>query len=175
MIPLEKELSNAGIIQKRKVKLTSGYVSDFYCDHKKVFENPKLVKRITKELVHKIKDNVTCVAGTGYGGIPLATAVSLDLNLPLVLVRGEARTHGLKKNIEGYVPGPKDSVAIIEDVCTYGTSLLKIIAALKITKAKINGCYVVILRPEMKLPFAYPLHYLTKATDILKLQIDKST
>lgn len=169
MISLEQELNNACIIIRKRIKLTSGHISDFYCDHKKVFENPRLVKRIVGELTKKIKGKVTCVAGTGYGGIPLATAVSLSLNLPLVLVRGEARIHGLKKSIEGYIPGPKDSVAIIEDVCTYGTSLLKIVKALKKTKAKIAGCYVVILRPEMKLPFKYPFYYLTKASDILKL------
>lgn len=162
------DLKKANIVVRKKVKLTSGKTADFYCDFKKVYENPKLLKKVSDALALKIKNRVTCVAATGYGGIPLATAVSLKLGLPLTLVRGEKRTHGLKKQIEGYVPTAKDSVAVIEDVCTYGTSFMKIINALKRTKAKINCCYVVILRPEMSLPFKYPLTYLIRAEELLK-------
>lgn len=164
---LSNDLKNANIVVKKRIKLTSSKTSDFYFDFKKVYENPKLFKQTASVLSKKIKNRVTCIAATGYGGIPLATAVSLKLGLPLTLVRGEKRTHGLKKQIEGYIPTVKDSVVVIEDVCTYGTSLMRIIDALKRTRAKINGCYVVILRPEMKLPFKYPIYYLVKAEDIL--------
>jgi|SRR3989344_233852 len=165
---LVKDLKKADIIIKKRVKLTSGKTADFYFDFKKAYENPGLLKKISNVLALKIKGKATCIAATGYGGIPLATAVSLRLRLPLTLVRSEKRTHGLKKQIEGYAPTAKDLVAVVEDVCTYGTSLIKITDALKETKAKINGCYVVILRPEMKLPFKYPLHHLMKAEELMQ-------
>lgn len=164
---LKVDLKKANIVVKGKFKLTSGKTADFYCDFKKVYESPRILKKIAGALSKRIKGKVTCIAATGYGGVPLATAISLKLKLPLTLVRSEKRTHGLKKQIEGYMPTAKDSVAIIEDVCTYGTSLVKIIDALKITRAKINGCYIVILRPEMSLPFKYPLNCLIKAEELL--------
>lgn len=165
---LTAELKRANIIVKGKFKLTSGNTADFYCDFKKVYENPKLFRRVVGVLSKKIKGKVTCIAATGHGGIPLATLVSNKLNLPLTLIRGEKRTHGLKKKVEGYIPSVKDYVTVIDDVCTYGTSLMKAINVLKRKKAKINACYVVILRSEMKLPFKYPLYYLTKAEELLR-------
>ncbi|OGN09069.1 MAG: orotate phosphoribosyltransferase [Candidatus Yanofskybacteria bacterium RIFCSPHIGHO2_02_FULL_41_11] len=161
-------LKETEVVKRGNFTLTSGERSDFYFDFKKAYENPRLFKKISNALALKIKGKVTCIAATGYGGIPLATAVSLRLGLPLTLVRSEKRTHGLKKQIEGYVPTAKDLVAVVEDVCTYGTSLIKITDVLKETKAKINGCYVVILRPEMKLLFKYPLYHLIKAKDLLR-------
>ena len=134
---IKRELKKANIIVKKRVKLTSGKTADFYCDFKKVYENPKVLKKVADALVLKIKEKSirrtqglpTCIAATGFGGIPLATLVSTKLNLPLVLVRTEKRNHGLKKTIEGYIPTVKDSVAIVEDVCTYSTSLMKIISS----------------------------------------------
>ena len=174
---LKSDLKKSDIVVRGEVKLTSGKTSDFYCDFKKIYDNPKLLKRVVSFLAEEIKSKqlfgvtqglTTCVAAMGHGGIPLATAVSLNLNLPLTLIRGEKRTHGLKKNIEGYVPSAKDCVAIIDDVCAYGTSLTKIIDALSDTKSKISGCYVVILRPEVKLPFKYPIFHLIKAEELLR-------
>lgn len=163
---LKYNLKKANIVVKGNFQLTSGKAANFYCDFKKVYGNPKLFRQVVDALSKKIKGEGTCIVATGYGGIPLATAVSLKLNLPLTLVRSEKRTHGLKKQIEGYAPTSKDKVAIIEDVCTYGTSLMKIISALKTTKSKIHGCYVVILRPEMRLPFKFRISYLIKAEDL---------
>lgn len=113
---------------------------------KKVLGYPKASELICDELCKIIDRRTTCVASIGYGGLPLAAIVSLKLGLPLVVVREKPREHGLKNLIDGYVPTKKDRVAIVDDVFTMGTSMLKIITALAKTKAKILAGYVVVNR-----------------------------
>ena len=53
-----------------------------------------------------VKDNfadVECVAGTAVAGIAPCSFVAQQLNLPMVFVRGEAKKHGTKRQIEGSV------------------------------------------------------------------------
>ncbi len=160
-------LKKAGVINKGNFVLTSGKTSNYYFDIKKVVSDPKLLKFISSLLALKIKGRATCIASIGFGGIPLATAVSLKLNLPLVMVRNSVQSHGLGKTIEGYTPNKNDVVAVVDDVCTYGTSLKKIVKQISKTSAKISGCYVVIMRSNKKISVGAPIHYLIKAEKIM--------
>lgn len=167
MKQLARALKKEGIVNRGDFILTSGKASNCYFDMKKVVANPQLFSYIALLLSKKIKGKATCVASIGFGGIPLATAVSLKLNLPLVMVRDGVRSHGLGKTVEGYVPDKNDKVAIVDDVCTYGTSLKKIVKQISKTSAKICGCYVVVMRSNKKISVGAPIHYLVKAGEIM--------
>ena len=59
------------------------------------------------------------------GALHLATAISLNLNKPMLLPRLERKKHGLGKTIESdYSPGQK--VCLIEDIVTTGGSLARV-------------------------------------------------
>lgn len=145
---LAEELRRLKVVKKGKFVLTSGKTSNFYVDMKKVLGYPKVSELICGEFCKLVDKRATCVASIGYGGLPLAARVSLKLGLPLVVVREKPRDHGLKNLIDGYVPTEKDKVAIVDDVFTMGTSMLKIIKALEKTKAKILAGYVVVNRGD---------------------------
>jgi len=145
---LAKELKRLKIIRRGKFVLKSVEVSDFYVDMKKAFGDPKAFSLICSELCKIIDKKATCVAGSGHGGLPLATAVSLKLDLPLVLVRDKDKKHGLRKLIDGYVPDKKDKVVIIDDVFSSGTSISNTVRALSKTKSKIIAGYVVVSRGD---------------------------
>lgn len=59
--------------------------------------------------------------------MPIATVVSVDTNLPMLIRRKEPKTYGTKKLIDGeYSCG--DNVIVIEDVITSGESILETVA-----------------------------------------------
>jgi len=146
MSELVSELKKLKIIKKGKFTLKSGKVSDFYIDMKKAFGSPETFRIICDGLCRMVDKKATCVAGSGHGGLPLATAVSLRLGLPLVLVRDGLKDHGVKKIIDGYIPSKKDRIVLVDDVFTTGTCILNIISALSETKSKILAGYVVVNR-----------------------------
>lgn len=162
---LAEELRNLGIVKKGKFILTSGKISDFYIDMKKVLGHPKTSEIICDELCKVIDKQTTCVASIGYGGLPLAARVSLKLKLPLVVVREKPLKHGLKNRIDGYIPTNRDKVAMVDDIFTMGTSMAKIIKALSKTQAKVVGGYVVVNRGEVS-KFIVPIKSLLTRKDL---------
>lgn len=165
MITLAAELKKLKIVKKGRFTLTSGKTSDFYVDVKKVLGYPAASEFVCSELCKIIDNKATCIASIGYGRLPLASRVSLKLGLPLVVVREKPRKHGLGNLIDGYFPIEKDGVAIVDDVFTTGTSMLKIIKALSKTKVKILSGYVVVSRGDHK-NFKIPIKSLLAAQEL---------
>ena len=82
----------------------SGWKSPIYCDNRISLSYPKIRDDITAQLVNKIKstfDKIDTIAGVATAGIPQASLVAKELNLPLVYVRSTAKKHGMKNMIEG--------------------------------------------------------------------------
>ena len=154
------------IISEGQFKLRSGLVSNLYCDVRKLFGNPGLLSAISDTIVEMLPKGTTCVAGSGYGGLPLASAVALAGKIKLIMVRNETKNHGIKKSIEGYIPNRKDKIVIIDDLFTTGSSILSTVSELKKTRANITGAIVIIKRAEIK-KFPIPLQYLFTLEDIV--------
>lgn len=161
---LIKKLKKLDIIYRKSVNLKNAGVSDFYVDVKKAYGYPDALNSISDELWKKMTQNITTVATSGYGGLSLATVISLKHNLNLTFVRDEPKKYGKGAQIDGYIPNKRDKVAIIDDVFTTGGSLRKIIKILKPTGAKILGCYVVVKRGEGNLQV--PLTHLLTPEDL---------
>lgn len=163
---LLKMLKQAGIVEKKHVALKNAGDSDVYLDIKKAYGNPDLLGYLSVNLWHIInKDNPTCLAASGYGGIPLASAMALTYHWKLSLVRDGVKPHGNIKMIDGYLPDNNDRVAIIDDVVTTGGSLATMMHAINQTGAVIVGCYAVARRKDIEL--SSPLHTLYTLEDFL--------
>jgi len=143
---LVKLLKEKNILKYGNFTLRSGVVSNYYCDIKESFGYPKILAKIADELVKLLPKNCTCIAGSGYGGITLATLVAHKKKLPLVLVRDKVKDHGTKKVIEGYIPNKNDIVCIIDDVYTTGSSISDTMEKLAISNAKLTKPIVVLNR-----------------------------
>ncbi|MFY9813104.1 MAG: hypothetical protein WAK43_03040, partial [Dehalococcoidales bacterium] len=85
------------------------------------------------------------LAGLEMGGIPIATALSLLTNIPVIFVRKKVKDYGTGKLAEGIEVGNKQ-VCIIEDVVTTGGQILLSNADLKQLGAKTNDVLCVIQR-----------------------------
>ena len=161
---LKKKLIKLGIVvkKKKKISLKGGIISGIYFDVKKAYGCPEIRKILAEEICKKLSSDITCIAATGCGGIPLATEISSKYGLKLSIVRTELKGYGLNKMIECYVPTKDDIVAIVDDVVTEGTSINEVITTLK-PRTNIEGCYVVIKRDDatIKSPLSnYKLDYL---------------
>ena len=98
--------------------LRSGNISNFYWDKYRFESDPRLLTAIAAEMA-KLLPLSECdgLAGLELGGIPLATALSLQTGVPCFYVRKEAETYGTCNLIEGGVKeGSK--LVVIEDVIT---------------------------------------------------------
>jgi len=127
--------------------LRSGKISNVYFD-KYLFEsNPILLAEIADHLSQKIPKETEILAGLETGGIPLATALSLKTQLPVVFVRKQAKTYGTCKLAEGIdISGKK--LCIIEDVITTGGQVVLSANELKKLGAVLLNVLCVILRDE---------------------------
>jgi orotate phosphoribosyltransferase len=125
--------------------LRSGQVSNQYFD-KYLFEsNPALLFEIAKGLKEKIPRGTEILAGLEMGGIPIATALSLQTGIPAVFVRKKAKEYGTCKLAEGVdIAGKK--VCIVEDVVTTGGQIIVSTKELRARGAVIDSVLCVIDR-----------------------------
>ena len=137
-------LKECGAIQFGRFVLTSGAISDYYIDIKRASANPTVLKKIAEALA-EYTDGYDLIAGMELGAVPLVVAVSLETEIPYVIIRKEKRGHGTSKQIEGDDVKNK-KVLVIEDVTTSGGSVVKTIQILRENQAKVDEVLVVVDR-----------------------------
>ena len=103
-------------------KLKSGALSPFYVDLRVIISHPPILRAIAQRILDLLAPlTFQRIAGIPYAGLPIATAVSLAGNLPMIYARKEAKDYGTKRVIEGaFAAG--DTVVLIDDVITDGAS-----------------------------------------------------
>ena len=154
---------------KGSFRLRSGKVSSEYFD-KYLFESqPDILRDIARGLRSLIPTGTEILAGLEMGGIPVATALSLETGLPAIFVRKEAKAYGTCKLAEGLdFKGRK--VLVIEDVVTTGGAILDGVRALREQGALIENVLCVIDResagPEKLKELGLTLKPLFTATEL---------
>lgn len=126
-------------------KLRSGQVSNEYFDKYRFEAQPHILKAVAQHLKPLIPAGTDVLAGLEMGGIPIATALSLETGIPCVFVRKKAKEYGTEKFAEGLeIKGKK--VLVIEDVVTTGGQILISTEDLRKAGAIITDALCVILR-----------------------------
>src|SRR4030042_3392208 len=141
---LIQKLKECGAIKFGRFVLTSGALSDYYIDIKKASTDPKILRLIAQEMSDHTK-GYDMLAGMELGAVPLVVALSLETDIPYVIIRKEKREHGTGKQIEGGDVKGK-SVLIAEDVTTSGGSVIKSVNILRENKAIVDKVIVVVDR-----------------------------
>jgi uridine monophosphate synthetase len=136
-------LLSAGCIKFGEFTLKSGLKSPIYIDLRQIITYPKLLEQIGAAYLPLLKDlKFDRLAGLPYAAIPIATAISLAGNYPMIYPRKEAKSYGTKAEIEGeYHAG--ETVVIIDDLATTGGSKFEAIE--KLTGASLVVKDVVVL------------------------------
>jgi len=127
---LADQLLAAGCIKFGSFTLKSGLQSPIYIDLRQIITYPKLLEQIGAAYLPLLKDlKFDRIAGLPYAAIPIATAISLAGNYPMIYPRKEAKSYGTKAEIEGeYHAG--ETVVVIDDLATTGGSKFEAIEKL---------------------------------------------
>jgi orotate phosphoribosyltransferase len=118
--------------------LRSGRKSRYYLDKYRFTTRPDLLKALAQRLAAHVTPEVQRIAGPELGGVPIATALSLQTGLPTVFIRNAKKTYGTSKQVEGILH-PGDHVLITEDIATSGGQALEAATMLRDGM----GCHVV--------------------------------
>ncbi len=128
-------------------KLRSGQISNEYFD-KYLFEaDPALLIEIAKIMKPLIPENTEILAGLEMGGIPVATALSIESGINAAFVRKKAKEYGTCKLAEGSTVANK-RVCVIEDVVTTGGQIAESVNELRQRGAIIDTVLCVVLRDD---------------------------
>ena len=127
--------------------LRSGKRSNRYFD-KFLFEtDPALLRRLGRHLAQLVPAETQRLAAPELGAVLLGGAVSMETDLPLVLVRKAPKGYGTSKQIEGkLVTGER--VTVIEDVVTTGGDSLRSAQVLRNAGVDVIHLVVVLDRGE---------------------------
>ena len=80
-------------------------------------------------------------------GLPIGTAVSLDMNIPLIYPRKTAKAYGSGKLVEGKWEEGQTAV-VIDDVTTSGDSILQTVQAMEKIGLHVNDAVLLIDREQ---------------------------
>jgi uridine monophosphate synthetase len=127
---LADSLLSAGCIKFGEFTLKSGLKSPIYIDLRQIITYPKLLEQIGQAYLPILSIlQFSRIAGLPYAAIPIATAISLAGNYPMIYPRKEAKSYGTKAEIEGeYHAG--ETAVIIDDLATTGGSKFEAIEKL---------------------------------------------
>ena len=128
--------------------LRSGQRSSYYIDKYLFTTQPLLLRRIARALAELVPSNVDRLAGTVLGAVPLATALSLETGLPMVMVRSDKpKEYGTNKQIEGALQAG-ERVLLVEDVVTTGGAALAAVDELRNAGVEVLGALAVVDREQ---------------------------
>ncbi len=130
--------------------LRSGRRSSYYLDKYRFATRPDLLAPLGAAIAAAVRDHApdaVRLAAPALGAVSLAAAASLELGLPFVIVRDEAKEHGTANRIEGaYAPGER--VCLVEDVVTSGGAALQAVEALRAAGLLVSTAVCVVDREE---------------------------
>ncbi len=129
-------------------KLRSGLTSKEYFDKYRFEAQPKILKEIAKAMRPLIPAGTEALAGLEMGGIPIATALSLESGIPAVYVRKEAKSYGTCRVAEGLESLKGVKLCIIEDVITTGGQVILSAEDLRKEGALVKDVLCVISRQQ---------------------------
>lgn len=135
------ELGAVQIRPDRPFLWASGLRAPLYCDNRLLISRVDDRRRICRYFAEVIAERdwrPEVIAGTATAGIPHAAWLAEALDLPMVYVRGQAKTHGKENRIEGTLHSGA-SVVLIEDLISTGGSSLSAAQALTQAGAEVRA------------------------------------
>jgi uridine monophosphate synthetase len=139
-------LLSAGCIKFGEFTLKSGLRSPIYIDLRRIITFPKLLQQIAEAYLPVLRSlSFDRIAGLPYAAIPIATAVSLQGNYPMIYPRKEVKTYGTKAEIEGDFHAG-ETVVVIDDLATTGGSKFEAIEKLTAVGLKVKDVVVLVDR-----------------------------
>ena len=164
-------LLNAGCIKFGEFTLKSGLNSPIYIDLRRIISFPKLLAQIGEAYLPLLSQlTFDRLAGLPYAAIPIATAVSLQGDYPMIYPRKEVKTYGTKAEIEGEFHAGEIAL-VIDDLATTGGSKFEAIEKLTAVGLIVKDIVVLVDRQsgakESLAQAGYSMHAVLTITQLL--------
>jgi orotate phosphoribosyltransferase len=163
-------LYKIGAVQFGEFTLKSGLTSPIYINLRKIISYPDILRMVANAMWEKISGcQFDLLCGVPYTALPIATCLSLDHHIPMIMRRKEKKDYGTKQLIEG-VFQPGQSCLIIEDIVTTGSSIQETANDLEAAGLIIHDVVTLVDREQggkENLTKQYRLHSVLSLSDIL--------
>ena len=164
-------LLEAGCIKFGEFTLKSGLKSPIYIDLRQIITYPRLLADIAQAYLPLLSHlQFSRIAGLPYAAIPIATAISLAGDYPMIYPRKEAKAYGTKAEIEGEFHAG-ETVVVIDDLATTGGSKFEAIEKLTGVGLVVKDVVVLVDRQsgakESLEQAGYSLHAVLTISDML--------
>lgn len=170
-------LYQIGVVQFGEFQLKSGQTSPIYINLRKIISYPRLLRDIAEAMWEATLDTeFDLVCGVPYTALPIATCVSLDHHVPMIMRRKEKKDYGTKQMIEGEFKAGQ-SCLVIEDVITSGGSIIETADELEKAGVVVNDVVVLIDREQggrENLEKKFKVHAILTLTNILNTLLQSS-
>jgi orotate phosphoribosyltransferase len=172
MDALPKQLFDAGCIKFGTFMLKSGLTSPVYIDLRLLASYPALLREVARTMATPARElTFDRIAAIPLAGLPIGTALALEMDRPMIYPRPEVKAHGRQRAIEGeFEPG--ETALVVDDLITRGTSKIEAIEPLKDAGLIVQDVLVLIDREqggvEDLAQQGYHLHAVLKFAGILE-------
>lgn len=163
-----------GAIKFGNFTLKSGMQSPIYIDLRRIISYPTILRAVAELLWQQVRNcKFDLICGVPYTALPIATAMSLAYNKPMIMRRKEVKEHGTRQTVEG-VFQTNQTCLVVEDLFTTGSSALETIVPLEEAGLKVEHVVILIDRQqggvkniENKGYFVHPVFTLVDIMDCL--------
>lgn len=168
---LPSRLFDAGCVKFGTFTLKSGLTSPIYIDLRLLVSHPPLLREVARAMAGLARGLVfDRIAAIPYAGLPIGTALALEMDRPLIYPRQQVKEHGTRRAIEGaFEPG--ETALVVDDLITRGTSKVEAIEPLEAAGLVVKDVLVLIDRgqggAQDLAERGYRLHTVLRLVDIL--------
>ena len=169
-------LYSIGAIKFGAYKLKAGNIAPFFLDLRILVSHPRILRDASWEMAHLLSTlQFDRIAVIPYAGMPIGTALALEMDRPMIYPRREKRDYGAERAVEGeYHAG--ETVVLVDDLIITGESKLTAIETLRTAKLNVRDI-VVLIDPEqggaqMMLNHGYQLHSVFQVSELMRILHD---
>ncbi|MBI5291935.1 MAG: orotidine-5'-phosphate decarboxylase [Chloroflexi bacterium] len=145
---LAADLVASGCVRFGAFTLKSGQTSPIYLDLRRLVTYPAILRRVAQAYAEILRGlEFDRIAGIPYAALPIATAISLEMDRPLIYPRREVKDYGTKAGIEGVFAAGETAV-LIDDLATTGETKIEAIERLEAAGLTVRDIVVLIDREQ---------------------------
>jgi len=145
---LSELLHRIGVIRFGDFTLKDGRRSPFYLDLRLLVSHPDALARVARAMLQRAAGlRYDRIAGIPCAGLPIAVAMALIAERPMVYARKEAKEYGTRRMVEGEFRAGERAL-LVDDVVTSGGAKLEAMAPFTDAGLVVEDVLVVIDRED---------------------------